>query len=184
MIFRDDKTRMSWEYFLRSKDEPPDMLEQWLTGIRLHGIPEIIRSHDASELNGGKFNEICRKQRIKQEFTLADKPQLNGVADRGLTLIDKLTKACAFQARVSFKVVPFPTTVPLWPEAHNHACDVFNRTATSSNPGCKSPYEMWYGEKPPPTMLEWLQLCFYRAKRDRKIDAQAKPGYIFSWPRN
>ena len=25
-------------------------------------------------------------------------------------------------------------------------------------------------------MLEWLQPCFNRAKRDRKIDAQAKPG--------
>ncbi|CAN0574340.1 unnamed protein product, partial [Laminaria digitata] len=30
MIFRDDKTRLSWVYFLRSKAEAPDMLEQWL----------------------------------------------------------------------------------------------------------------------------------------------------------
>ncbi|CAN0535565.1 unnamed protein product, partial [Laminaria digitata] len=82
MIFRDDKTRLSWVYFLRSKAEAPDMLEQWLTDIRLHGIPEIIRSDDASELKGGKFNEICRKHRIKQEFTSADRPQLNGVAER------------------------------------------------------------------------------------------------------
>ncbi|CAN0536036.1 unnamed protein product [Laminaria digitata] len=50
MIFRDDKTRLSWAYFLRSKAEAPDMLEQWLTDIRLHGIPGIIRSDDASEL--------------------------------------------------------------------------------------------------------------------------------------
>ena len=28
MIFRDDMTRMSWEYFLRSKAEAPDKLEQ------------------------------------------------------------------------------------------------------------------------------------------------------------
>ncbi|CAN0522408.1 unnamed protein product, partial [Laminaria digitata] len=147
MIFRDDKTRLSWVYFLRSKAEAPDMLEQWLTDIRLHGIPEIIRSDDASELKGGKFNEICRKHRIKQEFTSADRPQLNGVAERGLTLTDKLAKACAFQAKISFKDVPLPAIAPLWPEAHNYACDVFNRTATSSNPGCKSPYEMWYGEK-------------------------------------
>ena len=112
MIFRDDKTRMSWEYFLRSKDEPPDMLEQWLTGIRLHGIPEIIRSHDASELNGGKFNEICRKQRIKQEFTSADRPQLNSVAERGLTPVDERAKAFDFQARVSFKDITDFTNKP------------------------------------------------------------------------
>ena len=54
MIFRDDKTRMSWEYFLRSIAETSDKLEQWLTDIRLYGISDIIRSDDASELKGGK----------------------------------------------------------------------------------------------------------------------------------
>ena len=130
----------------------------------MHGIPEIIRSDDAGELKGGKFNEVCRKHRIKQDVTSADRPKLNGAVERGLILIDKLAKACAFQPRVSFKDVPFSAIAPVWPEAHNCACDVLNRTAT---------YEMWYGEKPPPTMLEWLQPCFYSAKRDRKIDAQA-----------
>ena len=100
------------------------------------------------------------------------------MAERDLTLIDKLAKACVFLARASFKDVPLPAIAPLWPEAHNYARDVFNRTATSSNTGCKSPYDMWYGEKPHETMLEWLQPCFYRAKRDRKIDAQARPGYF------
>ena len=90
----------------------------------------------------------------------ADRPQLNGVAERGRTLIDRLAKACAFQARVSFKHVPLSAIAPLWPEAHSYAWEVVNRTATSSNPGRKSPYEMWHGEKPPPTMLEWLQPYF------------------------
>ena len=38
MIFRDDKTRMSWENFLRSKAKAPDKLEQRLNDIRLHGF--------------------------------------------------------------------------------------------------------------------------------------------------
>ena len=87
----------------------------------MHGIPEIIRSDDASELKGGNFNEICRKHRIKQGFKSADRPQLNGVAERGLTLLVKLEKACAFQARLSFKDVPLPVIAPLWPKAHNYA---------------------------------------------------------------
>ena len=76
MKFRGDKIRMSWEYFLRGKAEAPDKLEQWLTDIRVHGIPETIRSDDASELKGGKFCEICRQHRIKQELTSPDRPQL------------------------------------------------------------------------------------------------------------
>ena len=82
--------------------EAPDKLEQWLTDIRSHGIPEMIRSDDASELKGGKVNEICRKHCIKKKITSVDRPQLNGVTERGLTLIDELANACAFQARVSF----------------------------------------------------------------------------------
>ncbi|CAN0246884.1 unnamed protein product, partial [Scytosiphon promiscuus] len=89
MVFRDDKSRMTWEYYLRSKDEAPIALEEWLTDVRSVGVPKIIRSDDASELRGGRFSEICRTHRIKREFTSADRPQLNGVAERGLTLIAK-----------------------------------------------------------------------------------------------
>ena len=56
------------------------------------------------------------------------------MAERGLALIDKLAKACAFQARVSFKDGTLQAIAPLSPEAHNYACDMFNSTATSSNP--------------------------------------------------
>ena len=41
----------------------------------------------------------------------------------------------------------------------------------------KSPYEMWHGEKPPPTLLQWFQPCFFKVQRKHKTDAQAKPGF-------
>ncbi|CAN0397749.1 unnamed protein product, partial [Hapterophycus canaliculatus] len=148
MIFRDDKTRMTWEYFLRSKDEAPIALEKWLADVRHVGVPKIIRSDDASELRGGRFSEICRTHRIQREFTSTDRPQLNGVAERGLTLIEKLAKALAIQAKVSFVGLSLPPTEKLWPEAHSYACDSLNRTATSSNPDYQSPCEIWHGTPP------------------------------------
>ncbi|CAN0224881.1 unnamed protein product, partial [Scytosiphon promiscuus] len=90
MLFRDDQTRMTWEYYLRSNDEAPIGLEKWLAEIREFGVPNITRSDDASELRGGRSSEICRMLRIKRELTSADRPQLNGAAERGLTLIAKL----------------------------------------------------------------------------------------------
>ena len=54
MIFRNDKIRLPWVHFVRSQAEAPDVHEIWLPGIRLHGIPEIIRPDDASELKRGK----------------------------------------------------------------------------------------------------------------------------------
>ena len=69
---------------------------------------------------------------------------------------------------MSFVGMKLPMTGTLWPEAHNYACDVLNRTETTANPRNKSPYEMWYEETPPPKLLEWLQPCFYRANANRK----------------
>ncbi|CAN0197419.1 unnamed protein product, partial [Pylaiella littoralis] len=79
IIFRDDKTRMSWEYFLRTKDEAVEAFEQFLTDV---GTPKIIRTDDARELIGGPVKELCRKNRIKRECTTADRAPLNGVAER------------------------------------------------------------------------------------------------------
>ena len=36
----------------------------------------------------GKFGDQCRPQYIKQEFTAADNPQFNAVAERTLDLIE------------------------------------------------------------------------------------------------
>ncbi|CAM9359721.1 unnamed protein product, partial [Ascophyllum nodosum] len=90
IIFREDATTMSWIYFMRKKSESPDALDQFLADTREYGPPKIIRTDDAPQLKAGKFEEICRKLHIKREFTPANTPQLNGVAERGLTLIEKV----------------------------------------------------------------------------------------------
>ena len=64
----------------------------------------------------------------------------------------------------------------LWTDYHHNACDVLNRSVTKSNKGMTTPYEMRHGVKPSPTLIQWLQRCFYRVKRKHKTDAQAKPG--------
>ena len=96
---------------------------------------------------------------------------MTGCLRKFLTLIEKVAKASAFQ-EVSFVGMQLPATETLWAEAHNHSRDVINRTATTSNKDKKSAYEMWHGVKPPPTLIQWLQTCFYRTKRKLKTDAQ------------
>ena len=55
MIFRDDATRVSKEYFMKLKSDAPEALDQYLTDTRDIGPPEIIHSDDAPELKGGRF---------------------------------------------------------------------------------------------------------------------------------
>ena len=184
ITFRDDATRMSWIYFMRKKSESPDALDQFLADTREYGPPKSIRTDDAPQLKAGKFDEICRKLHIKREFFSANTPQLNGIEERGLTLIEKVTKASAYQAKVSFVGMDLPPMDRLWTDNHRNACDVLNRLATKSNKGMTTPYEMWHGVKPSPTLIQWLQPCFYRVKRIYNTDAQAKPGFYVGSARN
>ena len=96
-------------------------------------------------MKGGRFAELGRKHHIKRAFTFANTPKLNGAAERDLTLIEKVAKASAFEAKVSFVGMQLPPTETLWAQAHNYSCDVLNRTATASNKDKKSAYEMWHG---------------------------------------
>ena len=184
IIFRDDATRMSAIYFMRKKSESPDALDQFLADTREYGPPKIIRIDDAPQLKAGEFDEICRKLHIKREFTSVNTPQLNGVAERGLTLIEKVAEASAYQAKVSFVGTDLPPKDRQWTDNHHNACDVLSRSATKSNKGITTPYELWYGAKPSPTLIQRLQPCFYRVKRKHKTDAQAKPGFYVGPARN
>ena len=165
IIFRDDATRMSWIYFMRKKSASPDTLDQFLADTREYGPPKIIRTDDSPQFKAGKFDEICRKLHIKRELTSANTPQLNGVAERGLTLIEKVAKASAYQAKVSFVGMDLPPMDRLRTDNHHNACDVLNRSATKSNKRMTTPYEMWHGVKPSPTLIQCLQPYFYRVKR-------------------
>ena len=183
-IFREDGTRMSWIYFMRKMPESQDTLDQFLADTREYGPPKIIRTDHAPQLKAGKFDEICRKLHIKREFISANTPKLNGVAERGLTLIEKVAKASAYQAKVSFVGMDFPPMDRLWTDNHHNACDVLNRSATKSNKGMTTSYEMWHGVKPSTTLIQWLQPCFHRVKRKHKTDAQAKSGFYVGPARN
>lgn len=97
--YRRDATRMTREYLIKKKAEAPDTLNLYIADTKEIGMPHVIRSDDAPELMGGRFAEICREHNIKREFTSASTSQLNGVAERGLTLVSRVAKASAYQAK-------------------------------------------------------------------------------------
>ena len=137
-------------YFLRHKSDAARAFESILAEVRADGTPSAVmavRSDNGREFFGGAFGELCRKRGIKQEFTLADSPKYNGVAERALELINDAAVAARIQATELHPSAPnYPS---LWVETPSWACHALNCTATTANPGDKSPYEMWYGSPPP-----------------------------------
>ena len=62
MIVKDDFTRRSWMYFLRSKSDAGSAFRSFLASVRFDGIPslvEIVRSDNGGEFFGGEFASVC-----------------------------------------------------------------------------------------------------------------------------
>ena len=179
LIVRDDCTRFNRVYFLRHKSDAASAFESFLAEVRADGIPSTVmavRSDNGREFFGGAFGELCRKRCIKQEFTPADSPKYNGVAERALGLINDAATAARIQATELYPGAPdYPS---LWAEAVSWACHALNCTATTANPGDKSPYEMWYGS-PPPRGAVWpfLKPAVCRVKRNNKSLPKAQDCY-------
>ena len=94
---------------------------------------------------------------IKQEFTNAKSPEMNGVAERAPGIIQNAALAARIQAPILFPHIELPPSETLWAEAVYWACEALNRTAVTSNPGNKSPHEMWYGNATPASPHPFLR---------------------------
>ena len=90
MIVKDDFTRYSWVYFFERRSDAAEAFRKFLADVRAGGVPsavEIVGSDNRGEFLGGDFGYVCRQYCIKQEFTNAKSPELNGVAERAPGII-------------------------------------------------------------------------------------------------
>ena len=92
----------------------------------------VIRLDDGGRFNGGKLGKLCREgNNKKQDFTTADSPEYNGVAERGLAMLISDALAARIQAPELFPGLSVPGGSLLWVEAMNWACDAYHRTANA-----------------------------------------------------
>ena len=113
-------------------------------------------SDSGAKLCGGDFVDVCRKYCIKEDFTNAKSPTLNGVAQRALGITQNAAIAARIQAPILFPHVKLPPSEALWVEAIHWACESLNRTATT-NLRNMSPHEMWYGKAVPASPHPFLR---------------------------
>ena len=171
MIVKDDFTRNARVYFLERKSDAADAFKKFLADVRGDGVPvkvKKVRSDNGGEFFGGEFRDVCRQHCVRQVFTNAKSPELNGVAERALGNIQNAALAARIQAPILFPHVELPPSETLWAEAVHWACEALNRTAITSNPGSKSPYEMWHGKAAPTSPHPFLRPRYCRWNRPSK----------------
>ena len=101
---------------------------------------------------------MCRQYCIKWELTNAKCPELNGVAERALGIIQNAALAARIKAPILFPHVELPPSSEiLWAEAVHRACETLNRTVRTTIPGNKSPHDMLQGKATPASPHPFLR---------------------------
>ena len=187
IIVRDDFSRHVWMYFVFHKYDAASAFEKLLANLKVEGTPSevvIVRSNDGGNFMEGKFGKLCRERRIKQEFTTADNPEYDGLAEGGLVMIESAALAARVQASELFPGYSIPEGPSLCVEAMNWACDAYNRTAIVANSGNRSPHEIFYGETPLSSPIPFLKPGFCKFKRTNKTDSKARKCFYLGRARN
>ena len=105
MVVRDDFSPYAWAHFIFHEYDAIQALKKFLADRRVEGILSevvVVRSDNGGEFNQREFGQLCRERNIKQEFTTADSPEHNGVAERGLAMIESVALAARIQASELF----------------------------------------------------------------------------------
>ena len=119
------------------------------------------------------FGVLCTTEKIRQEFTTANSPQYNGVAERQIAIIDAADLAARTQAAAKYPNEVLPRGETLWAVQAHWAYRALNFTATSANLGFKSPHEMWFGSPPSSSPFPFLKPDFHSVKRRNKLQPKA-----------
>ncbi|GJY45515.1 retrovirus-related pol polyprotein from transposon TNT 1-94 [Tanacetum coccineum] len=140
MVIVDDYSRYTWVFFLRTKDETPDIIKKFITKIQRNMKAQVlkIRPDNGIEFENATLKSFYKKLGILHQTSIARTPQQNGVVERrNRTLVEAARTMLIFSKLPEF----------LWAEAILTACFTQNRSLVHTRYN-KIPYELIKGRKP------------------------------------
>ncbi|GJV90867.1 retrovirus-related pol polyprotein from transposon TNT 1-94, partial [Tanacetum coccineum] len=153
LVIVDDYSRFTWVKCLRSKDEAPAFIINFLKMIqvRLKETVRRIRTDNGTEFVNQTLREYYEKVDISHETSVARSPQQNGVVERrNRTLIEAACTMLIYAKAPLF----------LWDKAVAIACYTQNRSMIRSRHG-KTPYKLLHNKPPDLSYLHVFgALCY------------------------
>ena len=156
------------------------------------GLPRAFRTDNGTEYTNSDFVEYCNSLQIRRELTAPYTPQQNAPVESGLSRALKAGHAARLEVNKLFpdvhleqlKGVRDPDGASLWMESVLWASEGFNRSATTANSGMLSPHEIFFGSRPPMTLLPFCKPAYHRIPRQNKMDRQARPCFFLNFGYN
>ena len=133
----------------------------------------MVRSDGGGVFSKGVFGALCTTEITSLEFMTADSSQYNDVAERQMAVIEAAGLAARIQPAAKYPNEIFLRGKRLWAEHVHWACHTLNCRATSADPGCKFPNEMWFGLLPTSSAFPFLKPGFRSVRRRNKLQPKA-----------
>nr|GEY07539.1 retrovirus-related Pol polyprotein from transposon TNT 1-94 [Tanacetum cinerariifolium] len=171
-----DYTRYTWVYFLRSKDEAPEVIIKFLKKITvLIQSPVIIkRTDNGTEFKNQVLKEYFDTVGISHQMSFVRTPQQNGVVKRrNRTLVEAARTMLIFSRALLF----------FWAEAIATGCFTQNHSIIHRRFN-KTPYELINGRKPDISFLYVFgALCYPKNDREDigKLGAKVDIGFFIGY---
>nr|GEU87485.1 hypothetical protein [Tanacetum cinerariifolium] len=140
LVIFDDYSRYTWTQFLRSKDETPEVLIDFLrlVQIGLQAQVRVVRSDKGTEFLNQSLRAYFAAEGIQHQTSVARTPEQNGIVERrNRTLVE------AARTMLSTAKVP----LFLWAEAIATTCFTQNRSLVIPRHD-KTPYHIINDRKP------------------------------------
>jgi len=167
---------MCWIYLLKYESEVKSIFWKLKTKLENENCCkiQILRSDNGKEYTSHQFDLFCEEAGIERQLTAPYTPEQNGVSERRNRYIMEMAR-CMLHEKNLPKM--------FWAEAANTAVFLQNRLPSKAVKD-QTPFEAWYGYKPPLHFLKVFGcLCFTyvpQVKRD-KLDKKAAPGIFIGY---
>ncbi|GKD34467.1 retrovirus-related pol polyprotein from transposon TNT 1-94 [Tanacetum coccineum] len=145
LVIVDDYSRYTWTHFLRSKDETPEVLIDFLKLVQrgLHAQVRTVRTDKGTKFLNKTLHAYFAQEGIEHQTSTARTPEQNGVVERrNRTLVE------AARTMLSAAKVP----LFFWAEAIATTCFTQNRSLVIPRHE-KTPYHIINGRKPSGILL-------------------------------
>ncbi|KAE8718737.1 hypothetical protein F3Y22_tig00109992pilonHSYRG00051 [Hibiscus syriacus] len=167
--FIDDYSRRCWVHPIKKKSDVFSTFKNFKARVELDSGNKIkcFRTDNGGEYTSEEFDDFCKKEGIKRQFTVANTPQQNGVAERMSRTLLERTRAMLRDACLEKS---------FWAEAVNTACFLVNR-APSTAIELKTPMEMWTGKPVDYSNLHVfgsIVYVMYNAQEISKLDPKSR----------
>ena len=169
LTFTDDKSRYTWVYILKTKDQVFDCFLTWKALAEKQSKRKLktLRTDNGGEYTSTQFEKYLKEEGIRHERTVPKTLQQNGAAER-------LNRTLVESARSMLLDANLPKRY--WAEAVSTAVYLKNRCTTRAVQGM-TPFEAWYSEKPRVNHLRVFECDAYShiLKDERgKFDTKAR----------